>query len=530
MLRLTIDNQSVEVPPGSTILDAARKLGIDIPALCFRDGYEPSTSCLVCVVRINNQERLVPSCATPVEEGMRVQSETEEIHQARRTALELLLSDHLGDCLGPCQTICPAGMNIPLMIRQIANGDFRNAIITVKRDIALPAVLGRICSAPCEKGCRRKEYDDAVAICLLKRYVADVDLARDEPYLPELKDETGKKTAIVGAGPAGLAAAYYLRQEGITCTIFDDHEKPGGMLRYAVPEEKLPHAVLAKEITLIEKLGVRFKLSTRIGRDIAWPDIQDEFDAVLIATGEIKSDKADILQLETDKNGLKINKKTNQTSLPNVFAAGNVVHPGKMAVRTVAAGKTAAISITQQLLGQPLTGVQKPFSVHIGHLRDGEIENFMINASPDGRSYLEKDSQTGLSAEQAQREARRCLHCDCRKYNTCKLRTYAEKYQARPKRYKQTRPIFEQNLQHPDIIFEPGKCINCGLCVQIAAAAGEKPGLTFVGRGFDVRVRVPFNDSLKEALTQTAAQCAAACPTGALTLLPRSAQPHRNRV
>ena len=147
------------------------------------------------------------------------------------------------------------------------------------------------------------------------------------------------------------------------------------------------------------------------------------------------------------------------------------------------------------------------------------------------RTDLQNDSPEGITDDQARGEALRCLHCDCRKYDTCKLRIYAEKYQARPNRYKQTRPIFEQNLQHPDIIFEPGKCINCGLCVQIAAAAGEKPGLTFVGRGFDVRVRVPFNDSLKEALTQqTAAQCAAACPTGALALLPRSAQPHRNRV
>ncbi|MCK4629426.1 MAG: FAD-dependent oxidoreductase, partial [Sedimentisphaerales bacterium] len=332
------------------------------------------------------------------------------------------------------------------------------------------------------------------------------------------KDETGKKVAIVGSGPAGLTAAYYLRQEGIACTIFDDHKKPGGMLRYAVPEEKLPRAVLDDEIALIEKLGVRFRLSTKIGRDIAWPDIRNEFDAVLIAIGEIKPDKADILQLETDKNGLKINKKTNQTSLPNVFAAGSIVRPGKMAVRAVADGKTAAVSITQYLFYQPLIGIPKPLSVHIGRLREGEIEKFMINVSADGRSNPEKNNPTGLSAEQAQREARRCLHCDCRKYDTCKLRIYAEKYRARPNRYKQTRPIFEQNIQHPEIIFETGKCINCGLCVQIAAAAGEKPGLTFVGRGFDVHVQVPFNDSLKKALTKTAVQCAAACPTGALSL------------
>ena len=165
MPKLIIDQREVEVPEGATVLDAARKLGIDIPALCFHEGCNPSTSCLACLVRIGGEERLVPSCATAAAEGMQVESETEAVRQARRTALELLLSDHLGDCMAPCQLGCPAQMDIPTMLRQIAAGQLREAIATVKRDIALPAVLGRICPAPCEKVCRRGDLDAAVSIC-----------------------------------------------------------------------------------------------------------------------------------------------------------------------------------------------------------------------------------------------------------------------------------------------------------------------------------------------------------------------------
>ena len=171
MPKLTIDQREVEVPPGATILDAARKLGIDIPALCFLEGCEPSTSCLCCLVKVNGNGRLVPSCATLAEEGAKVESETPDIRSTRRKSLELLLSDHLGDCVAPCYLACPAEMDIPQMLRQISSGDMRGAIATVKSDIALPAVLGRICPAPCEKICRRRDLDAAVAICLLKRYV-----------------------------------------------------------------------------------------------------------------------------------------------------------------------------------------------------------------------------------------------------------------------------------------------------------------------------------------------------------------------
>lgn len=522
MPNLIIDNREVEFEQGSTILDAARKLGIEIPTLCFRDDCEPSTSCMVCVVSVNG--KLVPSCATIARDGMEVESETDEVHEARRTALELLLSDHLGDCMAPCQRTCPAGMDIPLMLRQIASHELRDAIVTVKADIALPAVLGRICPAPCENGCRRGSYDTSVSICLLKRYVADVDLASKSPYLPACAPDNEKRIAIVGAGPTGLAAAYYLLQEGYSCVIFDEHEKPGGMLRYGVTEDRLPHDVLDAEIQIIEKLGAEFQMETKIDEHLSISHLQRDYDAVLIASGN---------------NGLtgdiKTNRNTLQTDHEGIFVGGNATgRKSKMAVRSVADGKSAAISISQYLSGLPVTGSKKPFTVTIGKLIDGEIDRFVNEEEPRRHGGTEGDEKEPFSipesgiqylASSVQNEADfesiRCLHCDCRQASNCTLRDYSGEYEASPSKYKGERRLFEQITQNPQenkplVIYEPGKCIKCGLCIQIASRAKETFGLTFIGRGFDVRVDVPFNRSIAEGLQKVAAECVEACPTGSL--------------
>ena len=518
MPKLFVDNREVQVDNGATILDAATKLGIEIPTMCFMKGYEPSTSCMICVVKVNDRPSLVPACGTLAEEGMRIDTVCEQVQQARKTALELLLSDHVGDCLGPCHVICPAQMNIPRMIRQIAAGKLRDAIITVKNDIALPAVLGRICPAPCERGCRRAAIDEAVSICLLKRYVADVDLQSASPYLPHCKSSIGKKVAIVGAGPAGLAAAYYLQQAGLTCTVFDDHDKPGGMLQYGVPEEKLPRDVLDKEIAVITQLGVEFKGGTRIGDKLSLEQLSKDYDAVFVAVGA----DAEPLGLKTGPNGIAVDNQTYQTNVPNVFAGGDAVRQRKLTVRAVADGKEAAISMTQYLSGQPMTGPAKPFNTRIGKIRDDEKETFAACASRSGRAAISQDGD-GFTNEQARDEAARCLHCDCRKADHCKLRQCSQAYGARPSRFKNERRSFilrkesqGQRTRHAGVIYEPGKCIDCGLCIQTAAKAGEELGLAFVGRGFDVRVEVPFDRSIAEGLKRSAAQCVAACPTGAL--------------
>ena len=515
MPKLTIDNREVEAADGATILDAAGKLGIDIPTLCFLKDCKPSTSCMVCVVEVEGFASLVPACATVVKDGMKVRSDCEQVHEARRAALELLLSDHVGDCLGPCHTICPAQMNIPLMIRQIAAGELSDAIATVKKDIALPAVLGRICPKPCERGCRRAALDEAVSICLLKRYVADVDLESDKPYSPACKPKRDKSVAIVGAGPTGLAAGYYVQQAGYDCTVFDDHEKPGGMLQYAVPEDELPRDVLDKEIAQIEKLGVKFRYGTRIGDKISLEDLRKEFDAVFVAVGALEPEGVESMGVKPGRNGITVDSGNYQTSLPGVFAGGDAVHKRKLTVRAVADGKEAAVSIDQYLSGQTVAGAAKPFNTRIGKIRDDEKGAFAACGSAGSRVLpaLEGD---GFTDKRARLEAGRCLHCDCRKVDNCRLRQHSDEFGARPGRYKGDRRSFAQQLQHPEVIYESGKCIDCGLCIQIAANAGERLGLAFVGRGFDVRVAVPFDYSMAQALEHAAAKCVAACPTGAL--------------
>ncbi|MHC4445275.1 MAG: 2Fe-2S iron-sulfur cluster-binding protein [Planctomycetota bacterium] len=518
MPRLVIDNREIEVPPGSTVLAAARKLGLNIPVLCFADGYPPSTSCMVCLVKLKDENRMVPSCAALAEDGMQIESETEEVHRIRKGALELLLSDHLGDCIAPCHVACPAHMDIPLMMEQIAAGELQEAIVTVKKDIALPAVLGRVCPDLCERACRRGKVDSAVAICLLKRYVADADLASDQPYLPACKPGSGKKVAIVGAGPTGLSAGYHLLQEGHACTLFDGRDQPGGMLRYEIDENALPRSVLDAEISIIEKMGASFRMNTRIGPDESLADLRKDFDAVLVTIGTVGRDDVDNLGLQATGQGIQIDIKTHETDLPGVFAAGDAVRHSSLVIRSVADGKAAAFCINQFLSGVPIAGIHRPFNIHMGRLSDEELEKFMIGRSRQERVTIEDGSAGGLTDEQARAEALRCLHCECAKQGDCKLQQYADMYGARTRRYGGERKTFERHLQHAEVIYEPGKCILCGLCVQITAKAGEPLGLTFVNRGFKVRVDVPFNESLAEALKLTARECVKNCPTGALVL------------
>jgi NADPH-dependent glutamate synthase beta subunit-like oxidoreductase/ferredoxin len=535
MPRLLIDAREVEVPAGATILDAARQLGIQIPTLCHLDGCTPATSCMVCVVKVRNPDRLLPACGARAEDGMEVESETQEVRAARRTALELLLSDHPGDCIAPCRSICPARMDIPRMIRQAAAGDWASAAATARSALVLPATLGRICPAPCEKGCRRADHDAALAIRSLHRRAADSDLAAAGRTLPPCKPATGRRAAVIGAGPCGLAAAWRLLQDGIACTLFDDQDKPGGMLRLSVPETQLPRDVLDAEIALVAALGAEFRMRTRVGRDVALADLRKDFDAVLVAAGAGQAQGTEPPAIESILAGVEVDRRTFATSVAGLFAAGDVVHPHRMAVRAVADGTAAARSIGQFLRGEAPAAAPRPFTTRLHAPTAEEMARLVAAASPAGRvapaaaedhepaagapawggSAADAEAP-GFTEDEARREAPRCLHCDCRKADACKLRQYAEAYSASPGRYQGTRRQFEQDVRHPDVVYEPGKCISCGLCIQVAARAKEPLGLAFIGRGFNVRVGTPFSPTVADGLQKAAAECVAACPTGAL--------------
>ena len=261
---ITIDGKRVEVAPGRTVLQAARQIGVDIPTLCHLEKCGPLTSCQVCLVKVvaNGQSRLVPSCATQAAPGMVIESETEEVHQARRTALELLFSDHVGDCLSPCHRLCPLQLNIPAMIRQIQAGRLEEATATLRQALPLAGVLGRLCHHPCEQGCRRGVFDEPAAIRQMERFLTEHEFKGDSKQAAVRafpRPAAGRQSVVVvGAGPAGLAAAHDLARRGYAVTVMDRHGKPGGRLR-DVPESEMPAAVLEAEIALLAEMGIDLK-------------------------------------------------------------------------------------------------------------------------------------------------------------------------------------------------------------------------------------------------------------------------------
>ncbi len=345
MPKLTIDGRNVEVAEGASVLDAARALGIDIPSLCHHADYEPNTSCMACVVRIEGTPRLMPSCATPAADGMRVESETGEVRAARRTAIELLLSEHAGDCVAPCQRADQHHLDVPRFLRRVGEGDIEGAATILEAAGLRLDDPESVDLTRAQKACRRGRHDETVALEALVRYVASV---RD------------------GAGEPGAPPPPY-----------------------------------------------------------------------------------------------------------------------------------------------------REFTVGTAKLDAAQLEELIAGASP-ASPVCPADPAAGFTADEAGAEARRCLHCDCRQASSCTLRNAGEAYGARRGRFRVPRPRLEQDRSHPEILHEPGKCIRCGLCLQVAERAGERLGLAFVDRGFDMRVKVPFDAPLAEALEVAAGECADVCPTGAL--------------
>jgi formate dehydrogenase major subunit len=711
MITLTIDGRRVTVPPETSVLDAARWLGIRIPTMCHVPGIEPAASCFLCAVQIEGRRTLSPSCAMPVAEGMVVATDSADVRAVRKMALELLLSDHAGECVAPCAAKCPAGLDIPGFVKGIATGDTRRAMQVLANRLALPGSLGRICPRLCEQACRRCDLDQGLAIGALHRYAADQDRASAAPLLPARAPATGKAIAIVGAGPAGLAAAWYLLQQGHVCTLFDAHPLPGGMLRYGIPAFRLPKDALDAEIAGLRTLGAHFRMGARWGEDFTLAELRGTYDAVFVAIGaqqaqglrclgeehalagigflgqvaqgnppplgddvvvlgggntavdcarsavrlgarnvrilyrrsrqempclmeEVEAAEAEGVHVDllvaplslevvgqtpkplptprgypgrgserdapigaatgvppwgrerssliltcrrttlgepdasgrrrpvplegsefavacstavaaigqsvertlAEREGLGVTARgiaadpgTLATNLPGVFAGGDAVLGADLAVRAVAAGRIAAASIHQYLTGQAVTGEPAIAGIAMQPVDDAEraaifraIESAARVRAPEipmeRRLASFDEVEHALPHADAVREARRCLSCGCRKADCCLVRSLATEYDADVVRFAGQRRRFSQDLSHPEIVYEPGKCISCDACVRIAAAAGEELGLAMIGRGFDVTVAVPFGRPLSEGLRQAAQRCAAACPTGALAL------------
>ena len=513
MIKLKINNKEIQVEEGTSVMKAAQGMGFDIPNMCWHDELEHFTSCMLCLVKDQKNGRLFPSCSVKATENLEIITDDAEIAEARQTALELLLSEHVGDCEAPCQIGCPAHMNIPLMNRLIAAGKFDESLAVVKHDIALPAVLGRICPAPCEGACHRKTVDEPVSICLLKRFVGD----KGATPIISPAEKTGKKVAVIGAGPAGLAAAYYLQLKGVHVTLLDKNEKAGGMLRTEINDEILPKEVLDKEIEVILNTGVEFQGGKEINTEV-FETLKKDFDAVIVATGTV-AENSEKFGLKATPKGIIADRDSYQTSDEKVFAIGNVLRSSRLAVRSVGQGKEVAFSVLQYFNGQEPKGEPRMFNSRFGKLVAAEFSEYVKESVNEKRTFPGAGGYSGFSAEEAIAEAKRCLHCDCRAIDNCKLREYSDQYRADQKRFKTSeRRNISKQMNHDLVVYEAQKCIKCGICVRLTEKYSEKFGFTYIGRGFDVEIGVPFNEELKDGLTEIAVKVAKGCPTGAISL------------
>ncbi|HNW74988.1 MAG TPA: 2Fe-2S iron-sulfur cluster-binding protein, partial [Bacteroidales bacterium] len=287
---ILLNGEIVKGIPGETILELAKRNGIEIPTLCNDERLEPFTACYLCVVEVEGMRGHQPACSTRLAEGMKIITENEGIRKSRKMALELILSNHYADCIGPCKQTCPAGVDVQGYISLIDKGQYHEAIALIKETNPLPAICGRVCVRPCEAECRRNLLGEgaAVGIDYLKRFAADYDLANPGKFVPVVKPSTGKKVAVIGAGPGGLSAGYFLQTEGHQVDIFEAAPKPGGWLRYGIPEYRLPNAILDQEVKNITDLGVNIFYNKKLGENISYHEIKATYDATILTIGSQK--------------------------------------------------------------------------------------------------------------------------------------------------------------------------------------------------------------------------------------------------
>lgn len=336
MIKVSIDNKQYEASAGETILQVAKRNGIEIPTLCHDERLEPYSSCFVCVVEVEGMNNMQPSCSTRVFDGMTVKTNNARVKKARKTALDLIMSNHYADCVGPCKITCPAHVDVQGYISLIEKGQYSEAIGLIKEKNPLPAICGRVCVRPCEIQCRRNLLEGTgVGVDYLKRFAADKDLGSDHHYKPDVAPSTNKKIAIIGAGPGGLSAAYWLQIKGHQCDIYEAMSEPGGWLRYGIPEYRLPNDVLDKEIDTITELGVKIFCNQKFGDNLSYADIKDTYDSVILTIG---SQKGTLMRTPGEETG---NVFSGIDFLRNMQATGKRANFTGKTVAVVGGGNTA---------------------------------------------------------------------------------------------------------------------------------------------------------------------------------------------
>ena len=285
-VRVLLDGREVYGFPGQTILELCQDCGVEIPYLCYDPHLSIHGGCSVCLVEVKGAKTLVRACSNKISNGMEIYTDTEKARLARKTALELLLSDHVGDCRPPCTLACPARGDVQGYVNLAVSGLYKEALNLLHENVTLPASIGRICPAPCQEKCRRNFVDEEpVSIREIKRFVGDWALRNGNlGHIDDIKDN-GHSVAVIGGGPAGLSAAFFLRKKGYRVTIYEKEQELGGMMRYGIPSYRLPKDVLKQEVDWLLSWGIDVKTNMTLGKDVTLKQLQKEYDAVLLAFG-----------------------------------------------------------------------------------------------------------------------------------------------------------------------------------------------------------------------------------------------------
>ncbi len=382
---LTIDGHEIVAEKDLTILEVAKRSDITIPTLCYVKGKPSDTPCELCVVEVAGNDELMLSCVTLAREGMEIQTASEAVIAHRQERLAVISETHFGDCKAPCNLTCPGQINVQGYIAHVAKGEYEEALRLVMERNPVPFSVGRVCPRFCETRCRRLLVDEPVSINHLKRFVADWCMSHEIDLKIPKDKPTGKRIAVIGGGPAGLTAAWFLTLKGHDVTIFEAASKLGGALRYGFPDYKIPREIVDYEVNTILRMGINIRLSQQWGRDFTLQDLKDMgYDATFVGIGACIDAPFDVPC--TDKENVHT-----ATKFLRMVNEGRELDLGRKAA--VIGGNNIGMEVARSLIRQgveqvtviyPRARLEMPANQR--NIREAENEGvqFLLMASPVG--------------------------------------------------------------------------------------------------------------------------------------------------
>ncbi len=295
------------------------------------------------------------------------------------------------NALVPCRTTCPLEADVPRYIHHIAEREFDEAVAVIREKTPLPYVLGRICFHVCEEKCRRTQINEPIAICALKRFALENDSGAWKSKIIT-SPATGKKIAIVGAGPVGLTAAYYLAKKGHTTTVFETEPEVGGMMNLGIPKYRLPHDILQKDLAHFLNMGIDFKTNYTIGKQLTLNDLNSQgYEAILLAIGAQNAKRLKIVGIEHEDVlwGLEFLKKVNQNKKVKIQDRVLVIGGGDVAMDVALTALRLGVNTVQIACLES----RKEMPAHEWEIQQVLEEGIELNCSWGPKKILEKDGK-----------------------------------------------------------------------------------------------------------------------------------------